>query len=102
MDSPKNEKIQGSQPSKLFRTIDAVSRLQVKDINNDGKFISERTNNPIDPLNPNYIWRDNTEKGVGLSFTKSTLEQQKKVLNTNYGEIYGTQPKRLIPLQTKK
>ena len=40
MESPKNEKIQDSEPSKLFRTIDGVSRLQVKDINNDGKFIS--------------------------------------------------------------
>ena len=46
----------------------------MKDINQDGVFISKRRNNPIDPLNPKYYWRDNVDKN-GLSFTKSTLQQ---------------------------
>ena len=65
--------VEGSSPSKLYRTIDAVSRLSVKDINNDGKFVSRRQSAPIDPLVPVYLWRDNTEQGAGFSFTKSTL-----------------------------
>lgn len=73
MPSPKNQKIEGSSPSKLFRTVEAISRMNVKDINDDGKFVSKRTKNPTDPLHPLYTWRDATEHNLGLSFTKSTL-----------------------------
>jgi hypothetical protein len=50
--------IEGSAPSKLFRTINAVNRLEVKDINTDGVFISARKSNPTNPLDPSYTWRD--------------------------------------------
>lgn len=50
--------IEGTTPNKLFKTINAVNRLEVKDINTDGVFISERRNNPVNPLEPSYTWRD--------------------------------------------
>ena len=62
-------------PTKLFRTVNAVNRLDVKDINTDGIFISKRRENPINPLEPKYSWRDNVDDKVGLSFTKNTLKQ---------------------------
>lgn len=43
MYSPKNQPVEGSSPSKLFKTVDAIPRLSVRDINNDGKFVSKRT-----------------------------------------------------------
>ncbi len=54
----KKEEIEGSSPMKLFRTVEAVSRLDVKDINRDGTFTSARTSCPSDPLDPTYTWRD--------------------------------------------
>lgn len=68
-------------PTKLFRTVNAVNRLDVKDINTDGIFISKRRENPINPLEPKYSWRDNVDDKVGLSFTKNTLKQEPKSLN---------------------
>lgn len=76
MKSPKEEVVEKSAPKKLFRTVDAVSRLHVKDINTDGIFVSERRENPIDPLNPTYKWRDSVHDKVGLSFTKNVLHQE--------------------------
>ena len=52
------ESIEGSSPSKLFRTVDAVNRLDVKDINRDGLFVSKRKLRPTNPLEPAYTWRD--------------------------------------------
>jgi hypothetical protein len=43
---------------KLYRTIEAVQRLNVKDINRDGSFVSKRTLSPTNPLEPSYTWRD--------------------------------------------
>lgn len=40
MKSSKEEVVEKSAPRKLFRTVDAVSRLNVKDINTDGIFVS--------------------------------------------------------------
>ena len=85
--SPKNETVEGSEPSKLFRTVEAVSRLSVKDINDDGKFVSRRRNNPTDPLNPSYEWRDRSLDQKGFVFTKPILEQDGKNLNNRYGDI---------------
>lgn len=50
--------IEGSAPNKLFRTINAVNRLEVKDINTDGVFVSARKSNPTNPLDPSYTWSD--------------------------------------------
>jgi len=35
-----------------------VNRLDVKDINRDGLFETRRKNNPTNPLDPVYTWRD--------------------------------------------
>ena len=72
--------IQGSNPSKLFRTVDAVSRLDVKDINKDGTFISKRTQSPTNPLDPSYTWRD----------------ANRYVVNSHYGDI-GNHNRQQIP-----
>ena len=73
------EDIEGASPSKQFRTVEAVSRLDVKDINRDGVFESARKKYPIDPLEPVYTWRD----------TASTVNQR-------YGNL-SNRPKDLIP-----
>jgi hypothetical protein len=62
----------------LFRTIEAVNRLDVKDINRDGIFVSKRISSPTDPLNPTYTWRDT-----------------KEMVNQQYGNL-GNQPRHLI------
>lgn len=72
--------IEGSQPSKLTKLIKAHSNLEVKDINKDGVFESNRH---VNPLNPTYQWRD----------------VEDKQLNDKYGQINGTQPKRNHPLK---
>lgn len=48
------EPIEGSSPSKLTKNLQAKSRLEVKDINKDGIFESNRR---TDPLQPTYHWR---------------------------------------------
>ena len=52
----------------------------MKDINKDGTFISKRTNNPTNPLDPAYTWRDANRYSV----------------NSNYGDI-GNHNKQQIP-----
>jgi hypothetical protein len=68
----------------LFKTINAVNRLEVKDINTDGSFISARRNNPINPLDPSYTWRD-----------------ERTAINRQYGDI-GNRPKEVIPNRVNK
>lgn len=85
--SPKETPVAGSTPAKLFQSIEAVSRLDVQDINRDGIFISARRENPTDPLNPSYHWRDRPDDKIGLSFTKNVLKQERKALNQSYGPI---------------
>jgi len=76
--------IEGSAPSKLFKTINAVNRLDVKDINNDGVFISARKCNPTNPLEPSYTWRD-----------------ERTSINQRYGDI-GNHPSQIIPGKVNK
>lgn len=76
--------IEGSAPNKLFKTVNAVNRLEVKDINNDGVFISKRRENPVNPLEPSYTWREERAK-----------------VNDRYGEI-GNHPKEIIPSKVNK
>jgi hypothetical protein len=80
-----DQPIEGSLPNKLFRTVDAKSRLQVRDINEDGSFRSARMDNPINPLQPTYTWRAN---------------RRSEVL-TNYGDI-GNHPKEVIPSKVNR
>ena len=80
----RKEDIEGSSPLKLFRTVEAVSRLEVKDINRDGTFVSARTVRPSDPLEPTYTWRDTRE-----------------AVNRTYGSL-GNRPKELIPAVVRK
>ena len=72
------EPVEGSHPSKLTKDLNAVSRLEVKDINKDQIF---ETNRRVDPLQPNYIWRDDDDKN----------------LNQTYGKIVGSDVKRNHP-----
>lgn len=80
-----DQPIEGSIPSKLFRTVDAKSRLEVKDINLDGSFRTSRMDNPTNPLQPTYTWRAN---------------RRSEVL-TNYGDI-GNHPKEVIPSKVNR
>ena len=59
--------------------MNAVSRLNVKDINKDGVFVSKRTHSPTNPLEPAYTWRDRGDR-----------------VNERYGDI-GNHPKQQIP-----
>lgn len=85
MQGSKVEAVEKSNPKKLFNSVNAIQRLDVKDINNDGIFVSKRTCDPVNPLNPIYQWRDNVDDKTGLSFTKGVMEQEKKKLNPTYG-----------------
>lgn len=78
------EAIEGSLPTKLFKTINAVNRLEVKDINTDGLFTSQRVSNPTNPLEPSYTWRD-----------------QRGSLNISYGDI-GNRSKQVHPQEVNK
>ena len=73
------EPIAGSQPAKLTKLIKAHSNLEVKDINKDGIF---ETNRHINPLEPTYKWREE-ENGEPRE----------------YGKIQGTVPKRMHPVE---
>ena len=42
--------------------MEAVNRLDVKDINRDGTFISKRIQIPTNPLEPSYSWRDSKDR----------------------------------------
>jgi hypothetical protein len=53
--------------------------LEVKDINNDGIFVSKRKSNPTNPNTPSYVWQEQRDK-----------------LNCSYGEI-GNHPREIIP-----
>lgn len=77
------EPIQGSQPAKLTKIIKAHSNLEVKDINKDGIFETKRN---INPLEPNYEWRDHDDKK----------------LNKNYGRIDGTNPRQMHPVSVNR
>lgn len=61
-----------------------VSRLQVKDINKDQLFETKRT---VNPLLPTYQWRDNDDK---------------QLLNAQYGVIQGSDVKRIHPTVVNK
>lgn len=65
------EPIEGSSPSKLTKEGKGVPRLEVKDINKDGIFETKRV---VNPLKPEYHWRDNDDKQ----------------LNSGYGVISGS------------
>lgn len=77
------EPIEGSRPAHLHKEIKGHSYLDVKDINRDGIFESKRITNP---LAPSYTWRDQDDKSV----------------NPNYGEIVGTTPKQIHPLEVSQ
>lgn len=77
------EPVEGSNPSKLTKDLNAVSRLEVKDINKDMIF---ETNRRVDPLQPNYMWRDDDDKN----------------LNKAYGQIVGSEVKRNHPQSVNK
>lgn len=55
----------------------------MKDINKDGIFESNRS---VNPLQPNYQWRD----------------QDDKSLNSNYGKINGTNPRQVHPVTVNR
>ncbi len=57
----------------------------MKDINKDGIF---ETNRHVNPLEPNYLWRDNNNE-----MTK---------VNSTYGHIEGNHPKKLHPTEVHK
>lgn len=59
--------ITGSTPMARTKDLNAISRLQVKDINKDGIFESTRHTNP---LIPNYEWRDdeNDKQKVNMGY----------------------------------
>jgi len=58
-------------------------KLEVKDINKDGIF---ETNRSINPLQPSYVWRDDDDKK----------------LNPNYGQIKGNEVRKLHPSQVNR
>lgn len=57
--------------------------MEVKDINKDCIF---ETNRRTDPLQPTYHWRDDDDKN----------------LNSGYGRINGSEPKRMHPLSVNR
>lgn len=61
-----------------------MNRLDVKDINRDGIFVTRRMANPVNPLEPTYTWRDNRES-----------------INQQYGEI-GNHSRRLYDESNRK
>lgn len=77
------EPVVGSTPSKLTKEVKAVARLDVKDINKDMIFETTRHTNP---LQPNYMWRDDDDKR----------------LNATYGQIQGSEVRRMHPATVNK
>ena len=77
------ELIEGSSPSKLTKDLHAIPRLEVKDINKDMIF---ETNRRTDPLKPSYMWRDDDDR----------------TLNKQYGKIEGSEVRRIHPHSVTK
>lgn len=77
------EAVEGSSPSKLTKNLNAVSRLEVKDINKEHKFETKRSTNPLEP---NYNWRDDYDRN----------------LNQQYGHISGTNVRQMHPAQVNR
>lgn len=59
------EPVEGSSPSKLTKEGKGVPRLEVKDINKDGIFETKRV---VNPLKPEYQWRDNDDKHLNSGY----------------------------------